>query len=188
MVSVLCVASFAMHASARDLDGVRMDDAAAVGGQTLVLNGMGQRTRFGFAKVYVAGLYLPAKTTDAAGAMTQSGAKRIEFRLQRKVEAQTFAKALADGVRERAAPQRLAALKDRLDRFDADILTLGHVDEGDVVDLDFVPATGMQIVRNGTPVGTPIAGDDVFGAVLDLFIGDQPVQASLKAGLLGGGH
>ena len=45
---------------AADVGGVKLADKATVGGQELVLNGAGIRTRAIF-KVYVGSLYVPAK-------------------------------------------------------------------------------------------------------------------------------
>jgi hypothetical protein len=39
---------------------------------------------------------------------------------------------------------------------------------------------------NGQPRGAVIAGEEFFTAVLRIWIGDKPVEASLKKGLLGG--
>ncbi len=39
---------------------------------------------------------------------------------------------------------------------------------------------------NGQPRGSAIAGDDFFAAVLRIWIGDKPVDASLKKALVGG--
>ena len=47
-----------------ELEGVNLEDRVRVDGQELQLNGLALRTRFIF-KVYVAGLYLPAKATTA---------------------------------------------------------------------------------------------------------------------------
>src|SRR5947209_549071 len=45
--------------------GVTMEDKTTVNGQTLVLNGAGLRKKF-FIKVYIGGLYLSAKQSNAA--------------------------------------------------------------------------------------------------------------------------
>ena len=54
------VAGLAGAASAAEVGGVKLADKATVGGQELLLNGAGIRTRAVF-KVYVGSLYLPAK-------------------------------------------------------------------------------------------------------------------------------
>ncbi len=51
---------FAVGAQAAEVGGVKLEDKVSVGGQDLVLNGAGMRTRAVF-KVYVGSLYVPAK-------------------------------------------------------------------------------------------------------------------------------
>ena len=46
-----------------DIEGVKFEPTAQVGGQALVLNGAGLRTR-AFFKVYAAGLYVPEKSNS----------------------------------------------------------------------------------------------------------------------------
>ena len=58
------------NANAGELAGVTMPDTATVAGSKLMLNGMGLREKF-FIDVYVGGLYLPAKTTDASKAIKE---------------------------------------------------------------------------------------------------------------------
>jgi len=38
---------------------------------------------------------------------------------------------------------------------------------------------------NGKPVGAPVPGADLYAAMLNIFIGDRPVDAKMKAGMLG---
>jgi len=168
---------------AAELEGVKLADTVTVNGQTLVLNGLGLRTKL-FFKVYVAGLYLPGKTADGANALSQPGAKRIAFTLKRNVKAEDFAKALDDGVRERNSPEQFAVLADRLKQLVDIILSVKEVKEGDQVWLDLVPSTGLIITHNGGTPSHAIVGDDLFRAVLDIFVGAKPVQDSLKTGLL----
>ncbi|HEU4622923.1 MAG TPA: chalcone isomerase family protein [Burkholderiaceae bacterium] len=172
-------------ARAAELEGVKMPDTTIVDGKPLVLNGLGVRTRYGLAKVYVAGLYLPKPSNDGGAVLAQDGPKRMAFQLKRDVAAQTFAKSLNEGIQERATPEQLAALKDRLARFNDYIVSINQVKDGDVVFLDLVPGRGTQIVHNGQPIGEPVPGADFASALLALFVGPRPVQDSLKAGLLG---
>jgi hypothetical protein len=184
LLLVLLAVAPGQAAFAAELEGVTMAETANVGGQALALNGLGLRTRFGF-RVYVAGLYLAAKSNDAATVLAAPGAKRVVFALKRNVGAETFAKALAEGVRENTAPEQLSVLKERMERLDALILSLKEVKEGDLVQFDFSPGTGTTVTHNGKLVGEAIAGDDFYRAVLGVFLGSKPVQESLKSGLLG---
>jgi len=53
------------------------------------------------------------------------------------------------------------------------------------VNLDFVPGHGTRVVINGELRGQPIAGRAFFDALLDGWIGENPVSESLKRALLG---
>ena len=61
----LTFAAAGAHAQAVEIEGVKLDATAQVGGAALQLNGAGLRTRV-FFKVYGAGLYVPQKANNAA--------------------------------------------------------------------------------------------------------------------------
>src|SRR6267142_6076909 len=93
---VLAFAAFA--ASAAEVAGVKLDDKTQVQSKELVLNGAGLRKRVVF-NVYVIGLYLPEKKTDAAAVLQLAGPKRVAIHMLRNVGAEQFSEALAEGVR-----------------------------------------------------------------------------------------
>lgn len=66
------------------LAGATLDDSARVGDQTLVLNGLGLRKKL-FVKVYVGGLYLPAKQSDGAAILAGDGPRRTVMHFLYKV-------------------------------------------------------------------------------------------------------
>ncbi len=74
-IAALLSLAIAIPALALTLAGVNMEDHATVGGQTLVLNGAGLRKKL-FIKVYVGGLYLPAKNSNAAAIMAADTPRR----------------------------------------------------------------------------------------------------------------
>ena len=63
------LAPFPVTAQPLEVEGQKFEQTVQVGGQTLNLNGVGLRKRAIF-KVYVAGLYVPQKSTNAATLMT----------------------------------------------------------------------------------------------------------------------
>ena len=74
-VVVLVLASmFDLHAAS--LAGVTLPDTVQVGGKTLALNGLGLRKKF-VVKVYVAGLYLEQKSSDADAIIKSEAPKQI---------------------------------------------------------------------------------------------------------------
>ena len=74
-------------ATAATLAGVTLPDTAEAGGQPLVLDGLALRTKF-FIKVYVAGLYLPAKERSPAKILGADAPRRMSFHFVYSVSAQ----------------------------------------------------------------------------------------------------
>ena len=64
---------------------------------------------------------------------------------------------------------------------------LGELKVGDTVDLDFQPDRGTVLRFNEKAVGPPVAGDDLYRAVLKIFVGEHPADKRMKEGLLRGG-
>jgi long-chain acyl-CoA synthetase len=173
---------FALPAWSVDIAGVKLDDKANVGGQDLVLNGAGIRSRAIF-KVYVASLYLPAKAIDLAGVLTRSP-RRVQMNLLRDVGADQFVGALNDALKDNHSEGELAAIRAQADQMTSIMKGFGEVKEGHVVTLDFVDG-GTRIGLNGAARGT-IAGEAFNKALLRVWLGDRPVQPDLKKQLLGG--
>lgn len=171
---------------AAEVAGVKLDETLRLqpAGPALVLNGAGIRTRLIF-KVYVAGLYLTRKTSQAGGVISLSGPKRVAMTLLRDLSAQQLGDALVEGVRNNASAAEQAAIKDRLDQLLAIMVGRGEAKEGDRISLDYLPASGTRVVINGKTLGKPIAGEDFYRALLRVWLGDNPVDEDLKRGLLG---
>lgn len=151
----------------------------------LQLNGVGLRAVAWF-KGYAAGLYLPRKATTPAAVYAQMGAKRLQLRMFVEVDAEEFVKAFHKGVARNTPPSEQPRLAERMARFDAVVRSLGKLRKADVIDLDFLPGRGLMMGRNGSARGEAIPGEDLYAAMLSCFLGDRPVDAELKAGLLGG--
>lgn len=57
--------------------------------------------------------------------------------------------------------------------------------KGDVITVDWVPDTGTVMTYNGKPIGEPMKDVAFYNAVLKIWLGDKPVDSSLKPQLLG---
>jgi hypothetical protein len=172
-------------AQAVEREGVKFEPAAQVGATALQLNGVGVRTRAIF-KVYVAGLYVPQKASSASALLAQKGARRMAITMLRNVDADTFAGALAEGLQKNLSDAQFVAFKPQIDALNASFKAAGEAKKGDVIHLEFAPDAGTRVIVNGKPQGSPIAGEDFYGAVLRIWLGDKPVDDDLKKGLLGG--
>lgn len=182
LVTLACALAMAAGADAMEVGGVNLADKASVGGQELVLNGAGVRTRAIF-KVYVGSLYVPAKATSTA-AVLDKGPRRIQLNLLRDLSADQLVGALVDGLKDNNTAAELTAVQAQSDQLVTIMKSFGDVKEKDVVTLDFVDG-GTRIALNGTAKGT-IPGDAFNGALTKIWIGDKPAQADLKKAMLGG--
>jgi hypothetical protein len=167
------------------VEGYTFAANTVIAGQTLRLNGVGLRA-VAWLKGYAAGLYLDTKAGTAQAVLANGGPKRLQLRMLQEVPAEEFVKAFDKGIARNSAPAELPALAERMQRFNALVRGLGKVKKGDLVDLDWLPDTGLHFVYNGRPLGPPIAGTDLYAALLRIFIGKRPVDPELKTGLLGG--
>ncbi len=166
------------------VEGIAFAPTAQLAGQTLQLNGTGLRTRAIF-KVYAAGLYVPKKSAEAATLIAEKGPRRVTLGLLRTVDADSFISSFNDGMKANLPEAQLAALKPRIDALDAILKSIGEAKKGDLINFDYTPEGGTRITVNGQPKGNPIAGEDFYSAVLRIWLGDKPVDAGLKKGLLG---
>ncbi len=160
-------ALFTAAAFAAEVGGVKLADKVAVGGQELVLNGAGIRSRAIF-KVYVGSLYLPAKAGDLAGVLAK-GPRRIQMNLLRDLSADQLVDALNDGLRDNNSEAELAAVKAQQTQLATIMKAFGEVKEGNVVTLDFVDdgyGDRLQRRREGSHSGRgvqPRADPDLAG-------------------------
>lgn len=181
LILAACLAGAPVFADV-DVAGVRVPEQLAEGSQALTLNGAGLRTRF-VVKVYVAALYVTTKSHDAAALIDSTQPRRMRLRMLRDVDSKSLDGALQDGLRDNTTSQELAALKAPAERLSRLMSDIGAAREGDVIDLDF-DARGVAIASNGKPRGR--IDDPAFArALLRVWLGDSPAQASLKKALLG---
>lgn len=173
-------------ASAAEVAGVTLAETVQIasGGPQLVLNGAGLRKRV-FFDVYAMGLYLSAKKTAAADVLSLAGPKRVAIRMLRDVDADQFADALADGIRQNHSEADAKALAPRLKELIAIMIEMKEAKKGMSIALDWVPGAGTLVQIEGKPAGKTIPGEDFYRGLLRIWLGEDPVQADLKKALLG---
>lgn len=182
MLSLMFCSQLALAA---EIAGVTVEERVKLGTAELRLNGAGIRTRI-FFKVYVGALYLQDKKSAAAEVLALKGAKRVSMTMLRDLTANQLTDALEDGIRANHSESELAALKGRIDALAALMREIGSAKEKTVITLDFLPEAGTQVTVNGVSKGKPIPGEDFYGALLKIWLGDKPVDADLKKAMLGG--
>ena len=180
----LALALLAGASHAAEVAGVKLADRVEMAGVPLVLNGAGLRTRL-LLKVYVIGLYVPARTTSAEAVIHAKQPRRVQLVMLRAVDGETMWESFGEGIRRNASPAELAALAPRLAEAQRAFEEIGQVSEGDVVDIDFAADGTGEIRYRGERKGA-ITGADLSSALLEIWLGADPVQSDLKKALLGG--
>ncbi len=179
--AVLLFALVTLPAFAAEVGGVKLEDKATVGGEALVLNGAGIRTKAIF-KVYVGSLYLPAKSNTAAAVFAKSP-RRVQLNMLRDVGADQMNDALVDGIKDANPAAEVAAVKAQSDQLASILKSIGQLKEGNVLAFDYVDG-GTKVLLNGAAKGT-IPGEPFNKALTNAWIGEHPVQADLRKAMLG---
>ncbi len=163
--------------------GIKVDDSLRVGGSELLLNGAGLRSKL-FIKVYVGALYVGQKSTTPAAILDNPQPRRMVMRLLRDVDAETLASAMDEGMKNNHTPAEMADMKTQAEQLAGIMKSIGKAREGDTIAIDF-SADAVSISLNGETRGK-VAGPGFAKALLKVWLGDKPADASLKKALLGG--
>ncbi len=158
ITAVLCMASMAF---AVKVHGVDMPDTIKVGNETLVLNGAGVREIYVVGlDVYVAGLYLKKRTSDAQEIINANETMALKIKIVTElVTSKMFQKATMEGFVE-ATGGNIEPIKKEIDIFLSAFSDEIH--KGDVFDIQYVKDVGVKVFKNGNPepkvivVGMPI--------------------------------
>lgn len=171
-------------AQAATLEGQQFDDTVVLGQHKLQLNGLGLRG-VAWLKAFVAGLYVTTPSRDAAALLAETGPRRLRLKIMLQAPSNELTKSLLRRVKRHETPEVQARLADRLALFAQQLDGLGQLMPGDVVDMDYLPGKGLVLSRNGKAAGKPVVGDDLYRAVLQIFVGEHAIDPRLKQGLLG---
>jgi hypothetical protein len=168
-------------ANGKECKGVSFPEQAQVEGSSLTLNGLGLRKVFHTLNVYVAALYVARPTNDPNVLLGSNTPSELILQFVRDVGAGDIKAAWEEGFANNAKGQ-LPALKDRiavLNGWMSDIAT------GQRLTFSFNPGMGVTVNVNGAVKGT-IKGDDFARTLLSIWLGTEPPNPEVKAGLLGG--
>ncbi len=150
---------------------------------SLTLNGAGLRRKAIF-NVYVAALYTPTPTHDAQVLIHTSSPQQMRLYLRRDLSANDLIEALRDGMHKNLSPQEQEELAPAQDLFQRTMEQVGAAKKGDIVTLNlFGPKVEILFNQNSL---AEINDAKLGAALLKIWLGEHPAQASLKEALLGG--
>lgn len=182
IIAPLFVLVLTTPAFAREVAGVQFEEQTKSANTELLLNGAGIRTKLIF-KVYAAGLYLPARSSDPEAILASTAPRRVVLKMLRDVDGETLLGALKEGLQANLSDAELGSLQSGLASLSRIFQSIGSAKSGDAIVLDFA-ADGITITRNGSPAGQ-VADTAMSRSLLKVWLGQKPVEASLKKALLG---
>ncbi len=168
-------------AQAKEINDIEIADSIQIEEHTLALNGAGIRSKF-FLNLYVGALYLNEKSSDAEALIAADEAMTIRLYITSSlIDGEKMSEATLDGF-VKSTGGNLAPIQKEVE------LLIGAlreaVEDNDVFDLQYVPGTGLSVVRNGvTKVVVP--GLEFKKALFGIWLSEDPVQDDLKEGMLG---
>ena len=169
-------------AEARQFGDVTIPDTLETGGERLLLNGAGYRSKF-FMKMYIGGLYLKQENEDAMTIVSADEPMLIKLHIvSGKITSARMTDAINEGF-ENSAGASLASLTDKIGRFKS--FFAEEINVGDIFDIGYVPGKGVSVHKNGSLSGT-IEGTDFKKAVFGIWLGEKPADKGLKKNMLGG--
>lgn len=181
VIILLTALSSAIELNAREIAGVNVPQQVQLGGQDLVLNGAGIRTKFVF-DIYVGALYLTGKATSTEQVLSMTGPKRVLMHfLYDEVDKQKLTDGWIEGFEENHSDAQFKALRPQLEAFNKLFVS---VKRGDHIKLDYLPESGTRVTINDQLKGT-IPGADFYPALLKVWLGDEPADDDLKEAMLG---
>jgi hypothetical protein len=176
---LLLLVTAVVNLRAGTLAGVTLPDTVQAGSTSLQLNGIGLRTKF-MVKVYVAGLYLPQKSSDANAILKADTPKQIVMHFVRDVTRNQLTDGFAESFHNNT-PDAEKALKSDIDRLFA---ALEPVRDGEEIIFTYLPEKGTSAVQASTEKLT--IGGNAFAEILfSVWLGPKPPNSALKKGLLG---
>lgn len=178
LLAAIC-GPLAATADAAELAGVAMSDRAKVGDQSVVLNGLALRKKAIF-KVYVAGLYLPQKQSDATAILGTDAPRMLVMEFVRSVGKDSLTGAWDECLANNAA-NASADVKKAFEQLNG---WMDDVESGDRVRFAYEPGKGTTVVMKNTSKGT-LPGLPFADALFACWIGDAPPSEDFKASLLG---
>ena len=189
MIAVLLVMLMAPMAGAVVVEGVTLPDKVTVAGEELVLNGAGVRVKKILVvplDVYVIGLYLKEKTSDAQAIIMADETMMLKIQiLTGLVTAEKFKHATLVGFEE-STGGNTAPIQKEIDLFMTAFSE--EISKGDVFEIQYVKGKGTYVYKNGkSEPEVLVPGLKVKQALFGIWLGDRTEKylQLMTKGLLG---
>ena len=113
------------------------------------------------------------------------GARRVTIVMLRDVGNEEMARGFLSGIHLNSDRSEKARLVGQLQKFGEVFASIPELKKGDVLTTDWIPGTGTVVHVNGKKVSEPLPDIAFYNALLKIWLGEKPVDSSLKTSLLG---
>jgi hypothetical protein len=162
--------------------GVKVLNSLKAGDKTLELNGAGIRKK-AFIEVYVNALYVTTKSKDGVALSKANDPMVARLTVTSGlVTSDKMYEATLEGFKK-STGGNMAPIQSSIDKF-VGLFKKEAISKGDYFDLVYTPNVGVTVSKNGKVLET-ISGLDFKTALFGMWLGKDPVDEGLKAGMLG---
>ena len=171
--------------SALTIDGYEIPQVIPATSQhaELHLNGASMRILYGVVDTYIGKLYMENPVTDEKALVEADEYKRMVFQVaMKRISGRRMAKAMYDALQLNLSDEEAIKLEDRLQLLVE--LFNASLKKGEEGYIEWVPGVGSRIVIKGEVRGI-IPGKDLNDAILNIWVGDNPVGSTFKRQVLG---
>ncbi|MDR9456132.1 MAG: chalcone isomerase family protein [Salegentibacter sp.] len=178
---LFAVFSISIAGAQTEIGGISLPNTLEYGSEELMLNGAGVREKF-WMDMYVGGLYLNAKSSNAAEIMKADKPMAIKLHMVSKM---ITSKRMIDAVNEgfeNATNGNTAPISSEIAKFKS--FFDEQINQEDVFDIVYIPEDGVTVYKNGNESGN-IKGLDFKRALFGIWLSDKPADKDLKKGMLG---
>jgi len=130
---------------------------------------------------------LTEKKDSAAGVLESTGPRRFTLTMMREVTGDELGQAFMAGITANTDKAERSKFVNQLAQFGDAFVSIPQAKKGDTVTVDWVPDTGTVMYFNGKQQGEAMKDIGFYNAILKIWLGDKPVDSSLKPALLGKG-
>lgn len=181
---LVCLGLLVLNVQAREIEGVKYEEAIDMAGSRLLLNGAGTRYKAIF-KVYTAGLYLSRKAGTAAEVVAAPGPKRLTLTFVREIGSEELGRLFIKGIKANTPNDEYTSIVGSVMRMSQVFYEARKMKVGEVINMDWVPGKGTVISIRDVPVGAPFPEPEFYAALLRIWLGPDPADWQLKDALLG---
>ena len=170
------IAAAGLHAADDEMFPQRRD----VDPYQLSLRGSGVLRYMMLIRVYAGAFYL-AEGTPVADALHPLAARRLEFHYFHGISAADLAASTTEMIQRNTSPETFSRLQPEIDQFNR---LYREVVPGDRYAATYIPGRGTRLSLNGEILGE-VAGPDFAAALFAIWLGENPIDKTLRQRLLG---